>query len=216
MNPMRTDWDSHYKKEKSLLSYPDENLVRLVAAELRRSGDTSALRAIDIGCGSGRHILYLRNAGIGHVYGSDYSLNAMMMCTGLDTDGLVNCDNRQLPFAGNTFDISVAWGSLHYSSKEDTRVMVSEIKRIMKEGGMLFATLRRDNDTYLKSGTHLGNNTWRTGLDDLTGTVVSFYSEPELKDIFSGFRELKYGWMERTIIGDTGKVISHWIISAAK
>jgi len=213
---MQTDWNSHYKKDKSLLSYPDENLVRLVAVELQRYGDTSGIKAIDIGCGSGRHISYLSNAGINHVYGSDYSLNAMMMCRDMPTEGLVNCDNRQLPFAGNTFDISVAWGSLHYAPKSDLHIMISEIKRIMKSGGVLFATLRRDNDTYLKSGIHLGNNTWRTGLNDLTGTIVSFYNEEELKDIFSGFSEVKYGWMERTIIGDTGKVISHWIISARK
>jgi len=50
----------------------------------------------------------------------------------------------------------------------------------------------------------------------LTGTVVSFFNEDELKDIFSIFESFSYGWMERTVIGDTSKVISHWIISAKK
>jgi len=86
----------------------------------------------------------------------------------------------------------------------------------MKRGGSLFATLRSDNDTYLKTGTHLSNNTWKTGLDDLTGTIVSFFKEEELNGIFSSFENFSYGWMERTIVGDTGKVISHWIISAKK
>ena len=119
-------------------------------------------------------------------------------------------------FCDEIFDISVAWGSLHYSDKEGIIPMLSEIKRITKTGGILLATLRNDRDTYLKNGKHLGNNTWQTGLDDLTGTIVSFYTEDEMKGLFRGFSELRYGWMERTIIGDTSKVISHWIIAARK
>ncbi len=213
---MTTDWNTHYKKEKSVLLYPDENLVRLIAAELRRYGDIQCLKAIDIGCGSGRHLSLLKNYGIEEVYGSDYSLNALKICREIEAEHLVNCDNRELPFGDNFFDISVAWGSLHYAPKDEINVMINEINRIIKPGGALFATLRRDNDTYLKSGKHLGNNTWQTGLDDLTGTIVSFYNEDELVNKFSGFSELKYGWMERTIVGDTSKVISHWIITARK
>jgi len=213
---MKTDWNTHYKKEKSVLSYPDENLVRLLSAELKRYDTASSLRSIDIGCGSGRHITLLQNSGIPEVIGSDNSLNALRICNDNDMKLLVNCDNSNLPFKNNTFDISIAWGSLHYTDKPGIKPMISEIKRITKEGGTLLATLRRDNDSFLKTGRHLGNDTWQTGLDDLTGTLVSFYCEDELKSMFSGFSELKYGWMDRTIIGDTSKVISHWIIAARK
>ena len=158
----------------------------------------------------------LEQSGIPEVYGSDYSINALDICRDAGFPMVINCNNKNLPFRDNTFDIGVAWGSLHYSSKDEMISMLAEVKRIIKHGGSLFATLRRDNDTYLKTGTHIGNNTWRTGLDDLTGTVVSFFSEDELKDIFSSFGSFSYGWMERTIIGDTGKVISHWVISAKK
>ena len=94
--------------------------------------------------------------------------------------------------------------------------MVNELLRITAAGGVLFATLRRDNDTYLRTGEHLGNNVWRTKLDDLEGSTVSFYSEDEVENIFSGFGGLKIGFMERSIVGDTSKVISHWVISARK
>lgn len=212
----KSEWNSHYKKNKSVLTYPDENLVRLVAREINSRGGGNTLKAIDIGCGSGRHMALLEESGIDTACGSDYSLNALNICREAGFQNVINCDNKNLPFKDEIFDIAVAWGSLHYSSKEEMRLMLSEVKRIIKSGGSLFATLRRDNDTYLKTGTHLGNNTWRTGLDDLTGTVASFFSEDELKDIFSIFKSFSYGWMERTIIGDTGKVISHWVISARR
>jgi len=213
---LKSEWNSHYIKNKSVLSYPDENLVRLIAVEVKKHGNEKILNSIDIGCGSGRHLSLLEHSGIRNVYGSDYSLNAMKICKDAGYRLLANCDNKNLPFKAESFDIAVAWGSLHYSNKNETMLMLDEIRRIVKPGGVLFATLRRDNDTYLKTGTHLGNNTWRTGLDDLTGTVVSFFSEDELKDIFSQFSDFSYGWMERTIIGDTSKVISHWVISARK
>lgn len=212
----KREWNSHYKKNKSVLTYPDENLVRLIAREIKNNGGENQLNAIDIGCGSGRHMALLENSGIGGVYGTDYSLNALNICKDAGLPLVINCDNKNMPFREETFDIAIAWGSLHYSSKDEMRLMLEEVKRIIKRGGSLFATIRRDNDTYLKTGTHLGNNTWSTGLDDLTGTVVSFFNEDELKDIFSIFESFSYGWMERTVIGDTSKVISHWIISAKK
>lgn len=213
---MKTDWNTHYKKDKSILSYPDENLVRLVMKELQNYQSVADLNAIDIGCGSGRHIAFLQNSGLKNIYGTDNSFNALELCKDFNSKQLINCDNRNIPLHDEIFDISVAWGSLHYSTKLEIIPMIAEIKRITKTGGAIFATLRNDKDTYLKTGKHLGNNTWQTGLNDLTGTVVSFYCEDELKKLFYGFSELKYGWMERTIIGDTSKVISHWIISARK
>jgi ubiquinone/menaquinone biosynthesis C-methylase UbiE len=212
---MKKDWNSHYRKNKSVLLYPDENLVRLVSG-IMKNIPGRGIKAVDIGCGSGRHIALLENSGIGFICGTDCSMNALDICRNSGFHQMVNCDNRSLPFRDCTFDLAGAWGSLHYTSKDVMKQMLAEIKRIITGGGVLFSTLRRDNDTYLKTGTHLGGNTWSTGLNDLTGTTVSFFSEDELKDIFSIFSDYSYGWMERTIIGDTSKVISHWIISARK
>ncbi|MCL2154885.1 MAG: methyltransferase domain-containing protein [Leptospirales bacterium] len=212
----KNDWNDHYNEKKSILSYPDENLVRLISNKINRPESIKDLAAIDIGCGSGRHIALLKESGIEIVYGSDYSLNALKLCQSLNLKNIINCENRRMPFKDNTFDITVAWGSLHYSSKDETHVMLNEIRRIMKKDGELFATLRRDNDTYLKTGIDLGNNTWKTGLDDISGTVVSFFNESEINRLFNPFGSFSYGWIERSIIGDTGKIISHWIVSAKK
>ena len=210
-----SSWNRHYTRGKSALSYPDENLVRMLSHELEGRGP-SGLRALDIGCGSGRHLFLLNDRGIDFAAGSDYSYNALKICRDAGERLLVNCDNRALPFRDSAFDIIIAWGSLHYSLKDETSLMVNELRRICAPGGVLLATLRRDNDTYLRSGEDLGNNVWRTKLGDLDGAVVSFYSEKEVNEIFRGFGEVKTGFMERSIIGDTSKVISHWVVSAKR
>jgi hypothetical protein len=94
--------------------------------------------------------------------------------------------------------------------------MLDEIKFILKTNGLFFATLRSSRDTHLKRGEHKGNNEWITDLNDISGSSVSFYSEEELQKEFSIFSHFEYGLIERSIIGDINKIISHWIISAKK
>jgi ubiquinone/menaquinone biosynthesis C-methylase UbiE len=212
----KNDWDNHYNEKKSILSYPDENLVRLISKKINKTESIKDLTAIDVGCGSGRHLSLLKESGAGIICGSDNSMNALKLCHTLNHKNVVNCENRNLPFKDNTFDIAVAWGSLHYASKDETKVMLDEIRRILKREGELFATLRKDNDTYLRTGTELGNNTWKTGLDDISGALVSFFNESEINKLFNSFSSFSYGWIARSIIGDTAKIISHWIISARK
>ena len=212
---MRQSWEQHYKKEKSLLSYPDENLVRMLALYLREQKNTSDLIAIDLGCGTGRHLKLLEDFNMKAI-GADFSFNALSSCTKAGFKNLINCNNENLPFKDSSIDIIISWGSLHYCDKDNMIKMLSQIHRVLKRGGRLLATLRKDSDTYLKKGKHIQNNTWITELGDLKGSVVSFFSQEELKSLFKIFNNVQYGWMERTLIGDVDKVIAHWVISAEK
>jgi hypothetical protein len=66
----------------------------------------------------------------------------------------------------------------------------------------------------MKKGENLGNNVWVTDLSDIQNSVVSFYSEDELREGFSSFTALSYGIMERTPIGNIADRISHWYFRA--
>ncbi len=208
-------WESHYTDVKSELLYPDENLVRL----LRKNSllhSPSELTAVDLGCGSGRHLTLLADLGLQRIIGLDASHNALLISRRQCPGPMLQGDNLHLPLKGESADIIIAWGSLHYSNKNDLDAMIGEIRRVLKSGGYLFATLRSGRDTYLKRGKHLGNDTWITDLDDISGSIASFYSEDELKVSFSIFSDFSYGLMERTIMGDTKSLISHWVIEARK
>ncbi|OHD70190.1 MAG: hypothetical protein A2W19_05225 [Spirochaetes bacterium RBG_16_49_21] len=209
-------WDDHYASEKAGLRYPDENLVRLLTKELSRLKKPLPLTAVDIGCGSGRHLKLLSDLGIGYVLGLDSSSNALRMAKKRFSWPLLLADASNIPLKDASADIAVAWGSLHYGRKEQLPVMLGEIERILARKGHLFATLRSIRDTHLKTGKHLGNDVWMTRLDDISGSVVSFYSEDELIRAFSLFTEFKFGLMERTLVGDTSALISHWVVHAVK
>lgn len=213
---MRSKWDKHYKRNKSVLLYPDENLVRMLQRYLRMTGENRSLKAVDLGCGSGRHLKLLSESGISTVIGIDNSFNALRICRDNYNSCLLQSDNRNIPLQNNSADIVIAWGSLHYNHKKELPPMIDEIYRIMRPEGVFLATLRSDNDTVMKKGVHIENNVWQTDLNDIEGSIVSFYSEKELTFHFSGFPGMQYGIMERSLPGDIGKRISHWVIFAEK
>ncbi len=210
-----SSWESHYTAGKSALLYPDENLVRLLRKN-PRLGSPAGLTAVDLGCGSGRHLRLLADMGIRKTIGIDRSHNALMLSVKQAPGTLLQGDNLRLPLKSECADIVIAWGSLHYNNKYDFMGMLEEILRVLGSGGCLFATLRSERDTYLKRGKHLGNNVWITDLNDIRGSTASFYSEGELKTAFSIFNSFTYGLMERTLMGDTTSLISHWVIEARK
>lgn len=208
------EWDEHYRRERSDLSYPDENLVRLLKKHVLSPETAARFRAFDLGCGGGRHLRLLDDIGISRITGLDASFNALALARNHTRANLVCGEITRLPFNDESADIVIAWGSLHYSGKDDLPVMLSEISRILSRGGHLFATLRSSRDTHMKKGTHLGDDTWRTGVDDISGAIASFYTEDEMASAFSIFAEFRYGLMERTLVGDTATLISHWVIRA--
>jgi SAM-dependent methyltransferase len=209
-------WERHYHKDKSDLAFPDENLVRLLKSEISRR-NTDKITAIDVGCGGGRHLSLCGDFGLSDIIGADASLQALMLCRRhMPETPLVQMDINKIPLKDATKDIVIAWGSLHYDTKEALPVMLGEIYRILRPGGCLLATVRSDRDTYLKSGKNLGNNVWQTDLDDINGSIAAFYGEDELVKFFSSYKSLEFGLMERTLLGDRSKIISHWFLCAKK
>jgi ubiquinone/menaquinone biosynthesis C-methylase UbiE len=208
-------WDSHYTRHKSALFYPDENLVRMLKPYVATISMKENLVCLDMGCGSGRHIALAGETGIGTVIGMDISYNGLEIARNFGSP-LIQADGSRIPFKNGSIDIVITWGSLHYSPKKDLPTALDEIYRVMKKGSVLFGTLRCNRDTMLKKGKDLGNDEWITNLSDIENSIVSFYSEYELKKYFSQFGSFLYGRMERTLLGDIDKIISHWYFRAFK
>jgi len=205
-------WNDHYNKSKSSLSFPDENLVRLIMkADFNKDSVW-----LDCGTGSGRHLQLLDNLGFKNNIGTDISLNALKIADYNNEKNLLVADNRKMPFVENFFHGIIAWGSLHYNHKDYFPHMIKEIHRILKKEGRLLATLRSEYDTHMKKGKDLGNNVWQTDLNDIKGSIASFYSKNEIDLYFENFSSVSIGLMERTLMGNLDVKISHWIIEAIK
>ena len=208
-------WNRHYERPKARFSYPDENLVRILSKSLSEIENKQNLSAVDIGCGSGRHLSLLSDFGIDKIIGLDYSMPSLQLSKKHPHSLLINCDSEKLPFGDMKIDLALCWGSLHYSDKISFGMKMSEIFRILKKDGFLLGTLRSNRDTYMRIGKEVSDNVWVTDLDDIKGSVVSFYDEKELCDALNRFSSFEYGIMERTPLGSK-KIISHWYFLAKK
>jgi tellurite methyltransferase len=96
---------------------------------------------VDIGCGIGRHVLYLGERGF-KLAGMDVSPTGIKttqeVCAEhqLDFDGRV-ADMQALPWAANTFDAALSTSTVPHNRRADILKTMAEINRILKPGGLL-------------------------------------------------------------------------------
>lgn len=98
----------------------------------------AGLQILDIGCGTGAMLDQL--APFGQVTGADFAPEALEFCrTRGDAYALTRADVRRLPFADQSFDVVTAMDIIEHIDND--KAAASEIFRVLKPGGRLFATV---------------------------------------------------------------------------
>lgn len=102
---------------------------------------------LDLGCGLGANTLYLKELGY-NVIASDFANDALDNVRENIKDVETLCfDMRdKFPIRDKSFKIVVADLSLHYFNDKDTKFIMSEIKRVLKNDGVLLARVARVDD----------------------------------------------------------------------
>ena len=128
-------------------AYSAENEVNLHNAYYERpatlalAGDVAGRRILDAGCGSGPLFAALRDRGA-IMTGFDSSAGMLELARrrlGDDADLLMADLSRPLPFPDAAFDDVVASLVLHYL--EDWAAALAELRRVLKPGGRLIASV---------------------------------------------------------------------------
>jgi SAM-dependent methyltransferase len=121
-------------------------------------------RVLDVGCGAGRHSLYLQRLGLA-VTGIDTSPETVELARGRGVKDVRVADAcRKLPFRGGEFDTVVLLGNnLGISGTVDRfQRMLRELYRITNPGGRILGTTRLPSTTnpmhrrYLRRNLELG------------------------------------------------------------
>ena len=118
-------------------------------AMLALAGDVAGRRILDAGCGSGPVMAALRDRGA-IVTGFDKSAGMLELARlrlGVDADLQVADLGRPLPFPDDTFDDVIASLVLHYL--EDWGPALAELRRVLKPGGRLLASVEHPFAIYL-------------------------------------------------------------------
>lgn len=97
-------------------------------------------KCLDLGCGIGQYSKELMNYGY-EVTSSDISLIALEKVKEFN-DNTIRIDmNEKMPFKDKTFDLVFANLSIHYFSDNDTKKLMNEIKRVLKDGGLFVGSV---------------------------------------------------------------------------
>ncbi|MCU1278847.1 MAG: Methylase involved in ubiquinone/menaquinone biosynthesis, partial [bacterium] len=133
-------WNSYLSRFLSD-SYPIFYFARNAAKFARAE---RAPRVLDVGCGSGYKLNYLRRRGAWDTYGVDFNAQAVENANASGAGQVHLTTGDRLPFADNFFDAVMSWHSLehHYSP----RATMNEVMRVLRPGGHgIFAVPSGDN-----------------------------------------------------------------------
>ncbi|HUE75546.1 MAG TPA: class I SAM-dependent methyltransferase, partial [Chloroflexota bacterium] len=161
-----------------------------------------ARRALDLGCGPGRHTVALAHAGY-QVAATDVSPTGLAHCRdwlaslGLRAT-LAEADMRALPFGDGEFDLVVSYNVIYHATKAGMRATLSEIARVLRPAGHLFITLIATDDAKYHQyrakvasgeGVEVEPNTYRIPDDpDEDGDLPHhFVDEAEARELLNGY-----------------------------
>jgi len=97
-----------------------------------------AQKVIDLCCGTGNQLKYLKNTGLKQAVGVD--IDPSMLAVAHKNN--LNCqlqDATQTTFQDSEFDLAIVTLALHEKNKETAKAIVDEAKRIVKPGGYFMA-----------------------------------------------------------------------------
>jgi SAM-dependent methyltransferase len=160
--------------QQRVLAYPDERIVVYLSNNHSDRHTNTGKIALDIGCGSGRHLRLLRDYGFSCI-GIDYSNDAIAaaQATLSSEDGapveLHACDLAAAPLADTSIDLAVFWGAAFLKPVPG---MLADLRRVadwLRPGGRMICNFRTKKNSFYGLGESLDSD--RTFLlDDRAGS----------------------------------------------
>lgn len=142
-------------------------------------------RILDIGCGTGRHTVYLAKKGF-FVIGLDISEEALektkKWAAGVRNCYFVKADMERLPFTDGYFDAVLSIVAIEHARIGKIRRTLKEIHRVLRKGGIFLVQTESDKDRPVLSGKRIAPHTRMRG-----GKVHYFFNRERIGKEFSLF-----------------------------
>lgn len=160
---------------------------------------------LDLGCGVGIDTLHLIDSGY-KVIASDFSSIALEKVKTNIPEAEIKQFNMKngIPFEKEMFEFIIANKSIHYFSEEETKKIISELYRILKNNGTFAFVVNSTNDSNFGAGQ---GELLEENFYEVRGTTKRFFDRKSLEEFFnSQFWEFIY-MNEGTIEDDRIKTV---------
>ncbi len=141
---MRDKWNSFYQNYGRFYLTAHPNLKTFIHLAKRKN----LKKILDLGCGSGRHVLALAKQGF-NVFGIDLSPSAAQLAeqwlhkNNLDGEIIVaDFEDEIAEYPQNSFDGIIAVNSLEYGPNEQFEKNLQQIKKLLRPHGLFFIVYR--------------------------------------------------------------------------
>lgn len=195
---MTEQWDEIFKKHEDVFERSHEYMKKLS----KKLKEMRFKRILDLGCGTGRHLLCLSKLGF-DVHGINSSETGAKLSRkrleekNLKTNLKIGDIYDGLPYPENFFDAIISTQVIHHSTIDKIRKLVKEIERVLKPIGLIFITVPKTKKTQrgAKKYRKIVPRTF-TPLDGEEKGLPHFYFNKKLiKKEFSNFN-LKNIWID--------------------
>ena len=189
---VRTQWEEIYSHPQTAHKnkYPTELVVSTV---FRNFKTRAGLKALDLGCGWGNNLRFLRDVGF-DVYGIEISQTAVDSMRDEFGDHVVQGTFLDLPYPDDHFSFVLDRSSIQHNPIKDIPAAIEEARRVLKPGGMFFSMM---------VATH---------TNAYNATVLS---EPEVRSLLSGFSDFSIDFETRSSNGGS-RIHTVHLITARK
>ncbi|WP_271565678.1 class I SAM-dependent methyltransferase [Bradyrhizobium sp. CCBAU 11386] len=208
-------WNEQWATEEGRSDWgrPESEVVEM-AAHLFQTG---CRRALDLGCGIGRHALHLAQSGysVCAIDLSEVGLNELRAKAAAHS---LTIETRRasmvsLPFDNASFDYVVSYNVFCHGDGDVVAAAVSEARRVLRDGGILQATMLSHRSTAPRRGREIAPDTfvWDDGEADHHHPHF-FCDTPRLNDLFRGFQWVRVEDRQDVVFSE----YSHWHIVAER
>lgn len=206
------DWDSLYKKKGVVQKEPSKFVKE--AVDFFKKEEVN--KVLDLGCGTGRHTTYLIEKGF-DVYGCDSSESALEIAEEVISNSTFEkCDMTNLKYDKNAFDAVLCHFVIQHGKIADVKSAISEMKRILKKGGVLYLSVPSVEHPEYETGEKLEYHT-KINIDAIDGSEPHHYfTEEEINNLLEGFNILKLKHVNFPSERNSDKEAAAFIIYAKK
>jgi len=183
-----TEWNQILQREEYRPESPDEIVVNFVSILKERK----AKRILDLGCGAGRHVIYLAERGF-ESYGADISETGLKLTKNrlrsrkLEAE-ITKCDMKSIPYVHSRFDAAICVWTIYHQKPKEIQETISEIHRVLRKKGLLLANFHSRRSGKYGMGIRVEENTFMQENGPEKGVIHHFVDEDELRKLLENFR----------------------------
>jgi ubiquinone/menaquinone biosynthesis C-methylase UbiE len=181
-------------------------------------GASTPTRVLDLGCGIGRHLVFLGDQGY-EAFGMDISVNGLLHSRDwLQKKGqvvrLTRADMTALPFSASSFNFIVSTYVIHHNTLAGIRSTIREIHRLLIPGGQVLLIIPSTRGERFGNGVEIEPGTIIPDIGQDCGIPHHYSDLAEIAREFADFiiREIKLD--EK--VNDDGYLSSHWFMRMEK